>query len=239
MTYTRVMRATVLVAGDTIPAIAARRGEFPRWLRERTGAAWPGEWLVHDLRTDTLLPGPTDAEAFLITGSASSVTEEAPWMLRAQELIRAIVAAGTPLLGVCFGHQLIGRALGGVVGRNPRGREIGTVRLRMVAADPLFDGLPPSFDVHASHVDSVTELPPGATLLAETDLEPNSAFRAGPKAWAVQFHPEFDADVMRGYLTARAELVRTEGRDPEALLDAVHDETAGEAILRRFAELAR
>jgi GMP synthase (glutamine-hydrolysing) len=235
----RVMRAVILVAGQTLPAIAERRGDFPLWIRAQTGDAWPGEWGVHDLRTDDPLPGARDADAFVITGSACSVTDEAPWMLRAAGLVRDIVLAGTPLLGLCFGHQLIGRALGGEVMKNPRGREIGTMLARRVADDPLLARLPATFTVHATHVDSVTRLPDGATLLAETDLEPVSAFRVGARVWGVQFHPEFDADVMRSYLTARADLIRSEGGDPEALLAGVRDVTSGAEILRSFASIAR
>jgi GMP synthase (glutamine-hydrolysing) len=233
------MRAVILVAGQTVPDIASRRGEFAQWIRESTGDAWPGDWATHDLRTDATLPEARDADAFIITGSSHSVTEETPWMQRADELVRAIAAAGTPMLGVCFGHQMIAHALGGEVARNPRGREIGTVRVTRLSDDPLFADLPTAFDVHATHVDSVTRLPSSATLLATTDLEPIAAFRLGKSIRAVQFHPEFDADVMRGYLLARGELIRAEGGDPTALLARVEEVSSGRAILRNFAAIAR
>jgi GMP synthase (glutamine-hydrolysing) len=232
------MRLLVLVTGQTIPAIAERRGDFPRWIGERTGDAWPGQWAVHDVRTDDALPGPEDADAFVITGSSSSVTERAPWMLRIEARIRELVAANVPLLGICFGHQLLAQALGGEVARNPRGREIGTVSVRRVGDDPLFGDLPRSFDIHATHVDAVQRLPDGAVRLAETDLDPNAAFRVGSGAWGVQFHPEFDADVMRAYLVARSELIRGEGGDPDALLAGVREHENGAVVLRAFAALA-
>jgi GMP synthase (glutamine-hydrolysing) len=228
-------RLLILVAGQTVPAIAARRGDFPRWIRERTGDAWRGQWLTHDVRTPAPLPGPRDADAFVITGSSSSVTERAPWMLRTEALVGEIAAAGTPLLGVCFGHQMIAQALGGEVRRNPLGREIGTVRLRRRVDDPIFAGLPRAFDVQATHVDSVARLPRDAEVLATTSLDPVAAFRVGANVRAVQFHPEFDADVMRGYLQARGHLVKAEGGDPDALRAGVHDRTRGHDILRNFA----
>jgi GMP synthase (glutamine-hydrolysing) len=232
------MRMMILAAGSTVPAIAERRGDFDRWIREKTGDAWAGTWAVHDLRASAPLPAPRDAGAFMITGSSSSVTERAPWMLRAEELVRDIEQAGIPLLGICFGHQMIAQALGGEVTKNPRGREIGTVRLQRLADDPLFADLPRSFDVNASHVDSVARLPPRAEALAITPLDCAFAFRVGPRVRAVQFHPEFDADVMRGYLQARAPLVESEGHDPDALLAAVHDGTRGSDVLRAFARMA-
>jgi GMP synthase (glutamine-hydrolysing) len=229
------MRLTILAAGSTVPAIAARRGDFDRWIREKTGDAWAGRWTVHDVRTPAPLPGPRDADAFVITGSSSSVTERAPWMLRVEELVRGVERAGTPLLGICFGHQLIAQALGGEVTKNPRGREIGTVRLERRADDPLFASLPRSFDVNATHVDAVVVLPPHAEVLATTLLDPAAAFRVGKRIKAVQFHPEVDAGVMRAYLRARAHRVREEGQDPEALLAAVHEGTRGRDVLRSFA----
>ena len=132
------MRIVILVTGTTLPEIGRRRGGFARWIREGTGDAWGARWSSHDVRTGRPLPGPRDADAFVITGSSSSVTERAPWMLRAEGLVREIVAAETPLLGICFGHQLIAQALGGEVGRSPRGREIGTVRVERTADDALF-----------------------------------------------------------------------------------------------------
>jgi GMP synthase (glutamine-hydrolysing) len=231
------MRMMILAAGSTLPALAERRGDFDRWIREKTGDAWPGTWAVHDVRAAAPLPAPRDADAFVITGSSSSVTERAPWMLRTEELVRAIDHEGIPLLGICFGHQMIAQALGGEVKKNPRGREIGTVCLHQVADDPLFAGLPRSFEVNASHVDSVVELPPRAELLATTALDPASAFRVGTRVRGVQFHPEFDADVMRGYLGARAHLVASEGQDPQALLAAVHQGTRGKDVLGAFARM--
>ncbi|MGH7438381.1 MAG: glutamine amidotransferase, partial [Polyangiaceae bacterium] len=192
-------------------------------------------WAQHDVRTAAPLPGPRDADAFVITGSSSSVTERLPWMLRAEGLVRTIVAADTPLFGICFGHQLIAQALGGEVRKNPFGREIGTVRVRRGADDPLFAGLPRVFDVNATHVDAVTRLPRGARVLAYTNLDPVAAFAIGSSTRAVQFHPEFDADVMRGYLRARASILAGEGRDPQALLAGVHVGTRGRDFLRNFA----
>jgi GMP synthase (glutamine-hydrolysing) len=250
----RPRRVIVLVAGTTVPTIAVRRGDFPRWIAAHLMAARVREHVAHvghlgtgelgrplvqvavrDLRGGAPLPGPRDADAFVITGSSSSVTERAPWMLRAERLVRSIAAAQVPLLGICFGHQLVAQALGGHVARNPRGREIGTVRLQRIGDDPLFAGLPRVLDVNATHVDSVARLPPGAEILATTVLEPVAAFRLGRAVRAVQFHPEFDADVMRGYLRARAHLIREEGGDPQGLLARVHGGTRGADMLHNFA----
>jgi GMP synthase (glutamine-hydrolysing) len=227
----------ILVAGQTLPDIMRRRGDFERFIRTRAGAS-SARWATYDLRDAAPLPGPRHADAFIVTGSSSSVTERAPWMLRAEELLRDIVAARTPLLGICFGHQMIAQALGGEVRRNPFGREIGTVRLARTADDPLFAGTPRAFDVHETHVDAVTRLPAGAELLATTTRDPVAAFRVGARVHGVQFHPEMDADIIRGYVAARAPIIREEGGEPEAILAGIHDGTRGHDVLGNFVRLA-
>jgi len=234
------VKLIVLRAGDAAAPVAARRGEFFSWIKREVGDAWLDEWVEHDIRTEAPLPSAHDADGFVITGSSSSVTERAPWMLRAEELVRSIAVAGKPLFGICFGHQMVGQALGGRVAKNPRGREIGTVDVRVVdhaPRDPIFDGIGATFRANHTHVDSVVELPPGARLLAETDLEPNAAFSIGEAVKCVQFHPEIDGDAMRGYVEARAHLIDGEGGDSRAVLERVTDAPDGASTLRSFVRL--
>ena len=231
------MKLIVLRAGDAAAPVAARRGEFFSWITREVGDAWAGEWAEHDIRTGEPLPGPRDADGFVITGSSSSVTERAPWMLRAEELVREIAKAGTPLFGICFGHQMVGQALGGLVAKNPNGREIGTVEVSLLPhapLDPIFDGLPQRFCANHTHVDSVVELPPGARVLATTDKEKHAAFSIGEAIKCVQFHPEIDGDAMRGYVEARAHLIEGEGGDARAILEGVTDAPHGASTLRSF-----
>ena len=229
------IRIGILVTGQTVKEIERRRGDFDRFIREASGRG--PTFATYDVRSAAPMPRRVDADAFVITGSSSSVTERAPWILRVEELVRTLAASSVQVLGICFGHQIIAQALGGVVAKNPRGREIGTVRVERVADDPLFAGLPRAFDVNATHVDAVGRLPPGAVILATTALDPVAAFRVGERTRAVQFHPEFDRDIMRGYLDARAHSIRAEGGNPVALRERVHPLTRGRDILRNFVRL--
>ncbi len=231
------MKLIVLRAGDAAAPVAARRGEFFSWITREVGDAWSGEWVEHDIRTGEPLPGPRDADGFVITGSSSSVTERAPWMLRAEELVCEIAKANTPLFGICFGHQLVGQALGGLVAKNPNGREIGTVEVSLLPdaqLDPIFEGLPQRFRANHTHVDSVVELPRGARVLATTDKEKHAAFSIGQAIKCVQFHPEIDGDAMRGYVEARAHVIEAEGGDAKAILEGVTDAPDGASTLRSF-----
>lgn len=228
----------ILRAGDAAAPVAERRGQFAEWIVRVAGSEWQGDWRTHDVRTDEPLPPIPSASAFVITGSSNSVTERAPWMLRLEELVRSVAASPVPLFGICFGHQIVAQALGGEVAKNPRGREIGTVRVRRVADDPMLDHAPADFDVNATHVDAVVRLPAGARVLAASELDPTQAFAIGDTVRCVQFHPEIDGDAMRGYVTARAHLIEAEGGDPRAILarsvDAPHAEGILRAFVRRF-----
>jgi GMP synthase (glutamine-hydrolysing) len=180
------------------------------------------------------LPDSSDFAGLIVTGSASSVTERAPWMLRTEAYLARAVAHRDPVLGICFGHQLLGQALGGLVEKNPRGREMGTVPFEILADDPLLDRSVTPPLAHTTHVDSVTVLPPGARVLAATALEPHAAVRFGERAWGVQFHPEFDERVMSEYIETRSPLLAEEGRDPAAMLASIGVARAGALVLRRF-----
>jgi GMP synthase (glutamine-hydrolysing) len=226
----------ILVTGDPVPPTQQRAGGFASLVRARLAGAWDAGFVEVDARTEASLPRASLFAGVIVTGSASSVTERAPWILRAEEYLAAAVVAEHPVLGICFGHQLLGQALGGLVERNPRGREMGTVALDIVADDPLLDrSIEPAL-AHATHVDSVTRLPNQARILATSALEPHAAVRFGERAWGVQFHPEFDELVMNEYVSTRREILAQEGRDPEAMLAGIRAATAGSLVLRRFVQ---
>jgi GMP synthase (glutamine-hydrolysing) len=152
------------------------------------------------------------------------------------------VAAGLPVLGICYGHQLLAHALGGEVAFNPAGRESGTITLQLqdaAADDPLFAGLPAAVPAHATHLQTVLTPPPGATVLARSARDNCQAFRVGPRAWGVQFHPEFATHHMRGYLRERAACIARHGEDAGQLARQVTAAPQARQLLRRFVRQVR
>lgn len=213
-------------------------GDFEDWIR--AGLALPEDAVrVADVRAAGPLPDVAGLAGVVITGSRDNVTDRPAWMETAAEWVRRLVAAEVPVLGICFGHQLIAHALGGEVAVNPAGYEIGTVDVEKLPAaegDPLLSGFLDPFPAHEVHHQTVLRLPAGAVVLARTAGDPVQAFRIG-SAWGVQFHPEFSDEVMRAYVRTQAGAVREEGRDPEAILAAVRRSPAGD-VLARFGRLA-
>lgn len=226
----------VLKAGSTLPEVRERHGDFERWFIDAIGPS-PERFAVVDVTQGGRLGAPAEYAAAIVTGSPSSMTAPEPWFDDAIAFLRRAVDADLPTLGVCFGHQMLAVALGGRVEKNPNGREIGTVQVELTdagVADPLFAELPRVVTVQATHSDAVTELPPGAVLLASNERCPVQAFAVGRRVRTVQWHPEFSTRVIRGYIEGRKDVLEAEGLDPEALWIKATDADSGPRILRNF-----
>jgi GMP synthase (glutamine-hydrolysing) len=234
------VKLLIVQTGATLPGLLQRHGDFPEWFRRGLGLA-PEHVDIVRVDAQQPLPPAERVEAAVITGSGAMVSERLDWSERTASWLREAAQGGLPLLGVCYGHQLLAHALGGRVDYNPRGREIGTVDIECLppaAADPLLEGSPARFRAHATHLQSVLEPPPGAVVLARSALDDCQAIRFAPRAWGLQFHPEFNVAHIRGYLSARAPAIDAEGLDSRALKRGVGAARDARALLRRFVRVA-
>jgi GMP synthase (glutamine-hydrolysing) len=223
----------ILVTGQPVPTLQEARGSYADIIRGAVGDAWPGPWLELDGRGP--LPDCSEFAGLIITGSSANVPTREAWIIELELYLAAAVARGVSIFGICFGHQLLGQALGGLVTKNPKGREIGSVSVELLAADPLLGTAGGSLLVNTTHVDSIARLPPGARLLARSRLDAHSMVRFAECVWGVQFHPELDAHMLGHYLAARRSALAEEGLDASAIESALADTPASMAILRRFA----
>lgn len=229
-------RLLIVQAGST-----QLHGDYPRWFERALGfemrvvRAHAGERLGPAL--DRLRP-----QGIIVSGSPLSVIEEATWMEQLGDDLLRVGSHGTPVLGVCFGHQLLARAAGGAVVVNPRGREIGTVAVQLTEAgrkDPLFAWAHANvIEVQATHVDAVDPVPAGATVLASNENTAAQAFRLSETVAAVQFHPELWAEALRDLISSRREKLAAEGLDADAIAAKVREVDAGK-VLQAFAAQAR
>lgn len=226
------MDKTILIvkAGSTFSELSRDLGDFPEWIA--AGLDTGRQVALIDARTVGGLPDPARFSAILVTGSHEMVSDRSPWSERLGAWMVEAVCAAVPLLGICYGHQLLAHALGGTVGYRAAGRELGTVNVHLTEAgraDPLFRHMPRAFPAHMVHEQSVLALPPEALCLAHSAEEPHQAFRVGKCAWGVQFHPEFSAAAMQGYL---ARLTDDAGEAP------VIETREAAGTLRHFANFA-
>lgn len=161
----------------TLTIFRASAGEIPQPIAPDDEAA----------RGEASVAPPFDA--VILTGSQSSVYHDEPWIAELTTWVRGAMEAELPILGVCWGHQLLAQIMGGTV--KHRGEyELGYVEVEHVGTDPLFDGVPNPFTVFATHADEVMAVPDDVAVIARNEAG-IQALRKG-RIYGVQFHPEYD-----------------------------------------------
>lgn len=222
------MKIGILITGHPPDALRTAHGDygavFARFLAGK-GLSFES-WAV----VDGVFPESVDAaDGWLVTGSRHGAYDPLPWIPRLEAFIREIVAAGRPLIGVCFGHQIIAQALGGQVAKAGGGWIAGHQTYRWGDAE---------IPLHAWHQDQVITPPPGATVLATGPGCPYAALAIGDHVLTVQPHPEYDTGMVRTLVETRGPDVM----DPATLAatrDSLGPPVAQAEMAARFARFFR
>jgi len=234
-------RLLLIKTGYAIKGIPPELLDFEHWTAAAAGLTADQCHTVTVIDGEQL-PDARDYGGVVISGSAAMVSDRHHWSEYTAEWLLDAMQHTVPILGICYGHQLLAHALGGVVDYHPRGREMGTRLIHLAPAaghDELFSGLPPQFPAHTTHMQSVMRLPSGAEVLAWNSFEAHHGVRFAQRVWGVQFHPEFTRAAMSHYLRIRSDALRKEGLEPERLQDEVQETADSAGLLRRFASLSR
>ncbi len=229
----------IVKTGSAHAHIRERLGDFHDWIATGLREGGAGDIRVVDAQAGAPMPPVDNLAGIVLTGSHAMVSDREAWSEALVPWLRQAVKAETPLLGICYGHQLLAHALGGEVGFHPDGVEIGTVTVQRNAAsasDPLLGSLPMAFEAQSTHWQSVRKLPPGAVLLAGNAFERHHAYRVGPSAWGVQFHPEFSDEALRAYLDGLGPTLAKVGQDAQAIAAALKPTPLAASLLPRFAQ---
>src|SRR5690606_11424990 len=226
----------ILHTGDPDDVLRRSHGDYAQMLRHAAGLEPAAARIVRADAGEQPL-APSSYRAALITGSPAMVTDRAPWSEQAAAWLRQAAAAGLPIFGVCYGHQLLAHALGGAVDYNPHGRELGTQTIECLpaaAGDALMSGLPVAFPAQLLHAQSVVRLPPGAVALARSAQDPHQLVRLAPRVYSAQFHPEFGPEFMRDHLRLYQSAYSREGLDIATLATTLGPTPTAASLIRRF-----
>ena len=200
------MQIGILQTGESPDALRADMGDYPDFFetllagRGLTFRRWPV------LRND-FPDSVTECEGWLITGSRFGAYEDHPWIPPLEEFIRKAYAARVPVVGICFGHQIIAQAMGGKVQKYGGGWSVGPTE---------YDFGDEKITLNAWHQDQVVEKPEGAQVVASTPFCENAALLYDDRMFSVQPHPEFRKEFMEGLIKYRGPGLVPDGTLAEA-----------------------
>lgn len=191
------MRLGILQTGHAPDELLQNFGDYDLLFRRLLGEK-TFDYVTYPV-VDNIFPDSVEsADGWLITGSRYSVNDPDPWIGKLIALIREIKASGRPMVGICFGHQAIAKALGGAVGENPGGWIAGASEYRTPEGER-------DRTLLAWHKEQILTLPGEAEIVSGSSACPYAVLRYGDVALTCQAHPEFTADFIRGLVETRGQ----------------------------------
>jgi GMP synthase-like glutamine amidotransferase len=222
------MKLAILETGRPPGDLADWFGDYPAMFERLLGDGFDVE--AFDVQAGRF-PEPASHDAILITGSPAGVYDGLPWIKPLSDFIRA--ARDRKMVGVCFGHQIMAEALGGLVIKSEKGWGAGLHHYSIVHSVSWLDG-EQKIAIPASHQDQVVMQPPSTEIVAASDFTPYAALAWTDRpAISFQFHPEFDPEFAKALIEKRYDMVP----NPDAAiasLDAPNDNHRVGGWIRRF-----
>lgn len=195
------MKLAILKTGRPPRSLAADFPGYPEMVRDVLGSGY--NYLEYDVENGQLPPAGA-AEAYILTGSAAGVYDDLPWIDPLRGWLRTLNPAA-PVMGICFGHQIMADAYGGKVIKSEKGWGGGLHDYAVPSREAWMDGDAPAFAIPAAHQDQVVTAPPATRIIASNDFCPIAGLAyANRRAASFQGHPEFT----RAYSEALIELRR-------------------------------
>lgn len=197
------MRIGLLICDHVPEELVAQAGDYLDMFGDLFAEHPELELVPYDL-TDGRFPVSDDeCDGWIITGSTRSVYDDEPWIRQLEGLVRGLIADNRKLVGICFGHQMIGQALGGRVARADQGWGVGIREVDVKTHEPWMKPEASTFRVVHSHADQIVELPDDIRILASSEQCPVSMLAYDGHVIGIQGHPEFVPAFARAQLERR------------------------------------
>ena len=222
------MKIGLLVAGPVPDDLVSRFGTFDDMFKALLSKQDPSlTFASYDVYEGKFPADTKECDGWIVTGSLHSAYEKLPWMLSLEAFIREAISSGQPTIGICFGHQIMATAMGGVVEKAPSGKWGAAVHTYKIALDakdrPAWMGEDAeTISLQASHQDQVTVLPESGCLIAGNEFCPNGMIAYGKAGLSLQLHPELSSGIVETLLHKRRGTGMTE-QDADVALSHVND----------------
>ena len=225
------MHLAILVTNTDESAFADRHTKDGEKFTALIRAVRP-EWelSVFEVKDGEFPKDPGAFDGLIVTGSPASVHDEAAWIDRLKVLLAEAYASGQSIFGACFGHQAIAEALGGEVGENPSGWELGTIQAMRISTPPWEAHLPKILHMYAAHHEQVLKLPRDAVAIHERKDCRYAGYRIGDRVYSTQYHPEMEHHFIQDLTEEMKEQV------PENVIDRSRSSLATHSHYTEFAE---
>jgi len=193
------LKIGVLETGHLSDKLKAKYGRYPAFFERLVGPHLPeASFFTVSVVDGETAKSPDQADGWIITGSRSGAYEDEPWIPPLEEFLRACLAKGVPVVGICFGHQILAQAMGGKVEKSSKGWGVGIHEYALLDQPEWLKGINKSFSIPAIHQDQVIKAPEGAKVFSSSEFCPIAGLLYGdpasPTAMTIQPHPEMTAE---------------------------------------------
>jgi len=193
------MKIGILETGHLSDTLKAKYGRYPAFFERLVGPHLPeAEFFTVAIVDGEVADSPSQADGWIITGSRSGAYENEPWIPPLEAFLRDCLAAHVPVVGICFGHQILAQAMGGKVENSDKGWGVGLLDYLVSTRPSWLEDIGSGFTIPAIHQDQVIKAPEGAQVFVQSEFCPIAGLVYGdpdkPDAFSIQPHPEMSAE---------------------------------------------